>query len=96
MVRRTEDQWRELVEQHTNSGQTATAFCADNGINAKYFSLRKQKLAQEPKSKGANFVSIKVPSTPASSVEIKMGKILIRCPANRSAQWLAELVRALR
>ncbi len=96
MTRRTEDQWRELVEQHARSEQTATAFCADNGINAKYFSLRKQKLAKAPKSKGASFVSIKTPSIPASSIEVKMGEILIRCPANRSAQWLAELVRALR
>lgn len=96
MVRRTEDQWRELIEQHAKSGQTATAFCADNGINAKYFSLRKQKLPQPPKSKSASFVSIKAPSASAASIEIQLGELLIRCPANRSAEWLAELVRALR
>ena len=96
MTRRTQDQWRELVKQQADSGQTATAFCTDHGVNAKYFSLRKQKLAQGPERKNTSFVAVKAPQMATSPIDIQMGEVVVHCPANKSAEWIAELVRALR
>ena len=44
MARLTQAQWRTLIDEQAASGQTAMAFCAERGINNKYFSTRKKQL----------------------------------------------------
>jgi hypothetical protein len=95
MARRTQEQWRELLKQHADSGKTATAFCADHGLNAKYFSILKQKFAQSPPKKNAKFITVKTTPIAAATIDIQVSEVTVRCPANRPAQWVAELVRAL-
>jgi len=95
MVRRTQEQWRELIELQAKSGLSATAFCADHGINAKYFSLRKQQLKQGLGGKKTNFVSVKAPEAIMHPIEIQIGEACIRFPISSPMQLIVDLVRAL-
>jgi hypothetical protein len=50
MSRRAKAQWRELVTQQLKSGFNAAEFCRCNGVNVKYFRLRKQQVGGTAKS----------------------------------------------
>ena len=72
MTRRTQAQWYELIEQQRESGLTAAEFCRRNAVNAKYFSLRKQKLKQEAVS------FVRVSPQVASSTSIAASGVKVR------------------
>lgn len=44
MVKRSEDQWRELFEEQAGSGLSAAAFCRARGLCGKHFSKRRRQL----------------------------------------------------
>lgn len=46
MTRRTKAQWQALIEEQQSSGLIPAEFCRRQGVNAKYFSLRKKQLNQ--------------------------------------------------
>ena len=97
---RSKEQWLKLIEEQSLSGQTATAFCNERGINPKYFSIRKCKLKNgaDKAASQSSFVRCTTPSPKAVSTGIKVssGAVSINLPVNCSAQWLAQLVRELR
>ncbi len=41
MTRRTKAQWQALIQKQQSSGLIAVEFCHREGVDAKYFSLRK-------------------------------------------------------
>ena len=43
-MRRTRDQWQQLIAKQQASGQTQTAFCQQHNVNSKYFSALKNRL----------------------------------------------------
>ena len=45
MRRRTKSDWEALIHAQAESGMTAATFCREQGINAKYFSLRRRQLS---------------------------------------------------
>jgi O-succinylbenzoate synthase len=93
MARLTQEQWRTLIEEHAASGQTAVAFCAERGLDNKYFSSRKQQLSSTHKT--SRFVSVVTKPTEVHSVQLVVGTVELRIPAGVSAQWVASLIRAL-
>ena len=57
MIRRGKEQWLALFEDHRRSGQSAAAFCKDNSLCAKYFSLRQRQLnVTKPKAIKTPFI----------------------------------------
>ena len=64
-MRRSESQWRALIEEQASSGLTAAEFCRQQSLNPKYFSTRKRQLSSKPASA---FVQVK-PSVAASPKE---------------------------
>lgn len=42
-TRRSESDWRELVEAQEASGLNGAQFCKEHGLNTKYFYLRKKR-----------------------------------------------------
>jgi hypothetical protein len=100
MAKRTPQQWRELIQKQSESGQTATAFCAAHGINPKYFSLQKNKLNHRDKNNlkhektHSNFIALKPPTT-IEAISLTIGELNIKIPANTSLHWLIELIRGL-
>ena len=90
MTRRTQADWHELIEQQRESGLTAAEFCRRNAVNAKYFSLRKQKLKQ-----AGSFVRVGLPAVRPSAVAatgIKVRVIELEIPSNAIDESLGLLL----
>jgi hypothetical protein len=100
MVKRTPQEWRDLIQKQAESGQTATEFCAARSINPKYFSLQKNKLRIHPSKKPrkekppSHFITLKPPVS-ADSIALHFGALQLKIPTHISPQWLAELMRGL-
>ena len=94
MTRRTQAQWCELIEQQRTSGLSAAEFCRRNSVNAKYFSLRKQKLKQT----AGNFVrvspSVAKPGSVTAAV-IKVRVIELEIPGDAIDESLTMLLDRL-
>lgn len=93
MARLTQNQWRALIDEHAASGQTATAFCAERGIDNKYFSTRKSQLSKPSTTSG--FVAVTTKPADNQSIQLIAGAIQLRIPTSVSAQWLADVIKAL-
>jgi hypothetical protein len=93
MARLTQEQWRALINEQAISGQTATAFCAERGIDKKYFSTRKSQISKPSRASG--FVAVTTKSIESQSIELYIGGAQLRIPASISSQWLADVIKAL-
>ena len=93
MARLTQAQWRALIEEQADSGQTAMAFCAERGIDNKYFSTRKKQLSAQPAE--GRFVAITTKPRETQSIHLCIGAAQLRIPTGVSAQWLADVIKAL-
>ena len=94
MTRRTQAQWYELIEQQRESGLTAAEFCRRNAVNAKYFSLRKQKLKQE----AVSFVRVSpqvASSTSIAATGVKVRVIELDIPNGAIGESLTMLLDRL-
>lgn len=94
---RTKEQWLALFTEFENSEQRQTDFCAERGINAKYFSARKHQLRH---IKQADFVQVK--PQPLSSQGFNGASVVLRVqsselilPLSVEPRWLAQLVKEL-
>ena len=93
MIRRTRNEWLQLIEDQKNSHLTATDFCKNQGIDPKYFSLKKAKLQEsEPASP---FVKVQPPMITNSELSLSWAGADIHLPADTSPIWLAQLIREL-
>lgn len=93
MARLTHAQWRTLIDEQAASGQTAMAFCAERGIDNKYFSTRKKQLSAQ--SAENRFVAVTTKPLESQSIQLHIGAAQLRIPASISAQWLADVIKAL-
>ena len=93
MARLTQQQWRALIDEQTTSGQTAMAFCAERGIDNKYFSTRKKQLSGSPATN--SFVAITTKPAEYNTIQLLVGAVQLRIPMGTSAQWLADIIKAL-
>ncbi len=93
MARLTQAQWRALIDEQAVSGQTAMAFCAERGIDNKYFSTRKKQLGIQPAE--SRFVAITTNPLESQSIQLHIGAAQLRIPASVSPQWLADVIKAL-
>ena len=93
MARLTQDQWRALIDEYAASGQTAMAFCAERGIDNKYFSTKKSQLSKHSSTSG--FIAVATKPTESQSIQLITGAAQLRIPTSVSAQWLADFIKAL-
>lgn len=93
MARLTQEQWRALIDEQAASGKTAMAFCTERGIDNKYFSTRKKQLSEPPKT--SRFVAITPKSIESQGIQLFAGTVQLRIPVGVSAQWLADVIKAL-
>lgn len=102
MKRRSREAWHALFQAQATSGVTAAAFCREQGVCPKYFSLRRRQLLSEslPKAPGSArsvFVPVAIPRSEALALEVQVGATLqLRVPTSVSPQWLADVLCALR
>lgn len=93
MARLTQAQWRALIEEQAASGKTAMAFCAERGIDNKYFSTKKSQLSKAQATSG--FFSVVTRPIENQDIQLHIGAAQLRIPANASPQWLADVIKAL-
>lgn len=93
MIRRTRNEWLQLIEDHKQSNLTATEFCKNKGIDPKYFSLKKSKL--QSSESASSFVQALTPVATGPELSLSWGDTDINLPANTSPIWLAQFVREL-
>lgn len=96
MTRRSSEDWQALIEEQQTSGLNQTQFCKQQGLNSKYFSIRKGKLAAEKRS--SSFVKAKRPSdietVTKPLAKVQFGDVSIQLEA-ATPQFIAELARWL-
>jgi hypothetical protein len=93
MKRRTKAQWLSLIKEFENSGLSQVRFCAERGLNPKYFSLRRAKL--KAAEQHSSFIeALPAQSAPSGEVVIQYGPVSIQV-AGGSTQAIAQLVKAL-
>jgi len=93
-MRRTQEQWQNLIEEQQQSGLTAAKFCADKNINPNYFSLRKSRLKPQPQKTSKNFVRLS-PEMPEPSLQLTYRTSTLTIPASFPIDRLADLMRGL-
>lgn len=96
MKKRTEAQWRALIQQQQVSGLTAEKFCRRHGLNATYFSLRKHQLGlTKPKPDSSPFVSLSCTelSTVAAALTLQFIGGTLQFSVLPSPEWLAKFIR---
>ena len=81
MIRRSAEQWQEILQRFEHSGQTQPAFCAAEGLALSTFSLWRRKLNSSrgmiPNNDAAMFVALPDSNIPVSTtqwdVELQLG-----------------------
>jgi transposase-like protein len=99
--RRSDAEWRHLIEQHKRSGLSAFAFCQQHGLSSKTFYKRRQALQQQaaadPSAK--RFIKVQPKSTLATATQatavLHYHYTRLQLPAGVDALWLAKLMQAL-
>ncbi len=91
-LRRSAAEWHTLLTEFESSDQPVAEFCSDRDLNEKYFIKRR---GQRRKGLATPFVAAKI-SMNSSPITIQFQDVNIRCSAQTSPVWLANLVAALR
>lgn len=100
---RSQEDWLNLIAEYEQSGQTQAAFCAERGLNAKYFSLKRSKLTRStaPSSaKNGGFVRVAHPgfisSSPAGmNIRLRIGAVCLELPTDFPVDSLESLIHKL-
>ena len=98
MRRRTKSDWEALIQAQAESGMTAATFCREQGINAKYFSLRRRQLSAASEKQVSSFVPVSVErSGHGEKIIVRYaGSATLELPVGVEPRWLAQLLQALR
>lgn len=95
MKKRTDIQWRTLIQQQQTSGLTAEKFCQRRGLNATYFSLRKRQLGLVT-AKLSPFISLTCtePQLPVAALMLSINGVALQFATLPPTDWLAGLIKA--
>lgn len=102
MTRRTETQWRELMQACAESGLTAKAFCEQHAIKLQTFYARRHSLRQANSSnviessaaQHNGFVRAQVLRSP-SHIVMQTRDAQLSLPSHCDPIWLAKLLKEL-
>nr|WP_287413351.1 hypothetical protein [Pseudodesulfovibrio sp.] len=101
MTRRTQDDWRKLIQQQAKGKLSVAEFCERHGLGQTYFYKRKSDLKRHaeiapPQEK--RFIKVSKPIVSQSynaSITIKHQQSQLCLPMDTSPLWLAEFIKAL-
>lgn len=94
-LRRSRQQWEELIEAFSTSGQTLDVFCAERGLNAGYFQKKRTQLRR--KASQSAFIRAQVNGIgDGAAITVQIQDVQVRCSAELPPEWIAELAVALR
>ncbi len=99
MKRRTQTDWRALIEQQAKSHLSIAEFCQQNNLGLTYFYKRKSDLKQLSGVKSSSsFIKVnraKPTGAPNELIKILHHKTRLSVPVNVSPTWLAQLIKSL-
>jgi hypothetical protein len=104
-MRRSREQWAQIVEEFEGSGMSHEAFCAQRRLNVGSFRGWLYRLRSgSPRGKVARsatrFLPVRVgpPAAPGDEdlVEVAIGGVIVRVPSSVGPAYVAELVSRLR
>lgn len=93
MKRRTKSEWLALFQAHKQSGLTAAAFCRENNLCPRYFSVRKKQLLGEHNP----MIRVEKPALPdegLATVRMLKGDVQLHLQ-NASPDFIASLLQKL-
>jgi len=93
-MRRSKQEWLGLFKKHAQSGLTATAFCRNENISQRYFSLKKKKLLITTKSTN-DFVKVSIPRS-NDNLSLEFGDVKLSWNGLPSSIWLSDFIKALK
>ena len=80
MTKRSPSQWQALFSAHQQSGLSQAAFCKQQGLSTKYFSLRRKQLTGDRKHpvSATDFVRVQKPSEVSSVASLHYQGMTLR------------------
>ena len=102
MRKRTEEQWRELIQLHTQSGLTIKAFCIEQKISiSNFYKFKKQfkspliTPATEPAFVALHKPKVEPKPQQSGMIELHCQQVHFSFPDTVSADYLVQLVKGL-
>lgn len=99
MTRRTQEDWRKLIQQQADSPLTVADFCQQQALCQSNFYKRKSDLNNRTdQPQPTRFISVSKPkiSSPQSTpIKLLHHQSQLSLPADISPVWLGELIKAL-
>ena len=86
LIRRSAEQWQEILQRFEHSGQTQAAFCAAEGLALSTFSLWRRKLNSSrgmiPNNDAAMFVALPDSDIPGPSLSTTLWDVELQLGAD--------------
>ncbi len=98
MPYKTKQEWQSLIVEFEKSGLTQAAFCRQNSLNAKYFSLKRSKLLNSSQSTTSQFVrvdNVSQPSPKSPLIHLNFGSVKLSIDSHIAPSYIAQLIRDL-
>lgn len=96
MVRRSQEEWKILIQQQKSSGQTTREFCKEHNISERYFSSVKYKFKKSAKATlGKEKFQPVGALVPTQHITLQRGDLKISLPLSVDSAWLAKLAQQL-
>lgn len=97
-VRRSREEWSEVVAAWRDSGRTIAEFAELNDLNADTLGRRRNELSRTVRPKRLTLVPVAVAAVPTGPVWLDValpGGITIRVPQGSDTAWAAALIRQI-
>jgi hypothetical protein len=103
-TRRTNQEWKILLEQYENSNVTQRVFCKQHGVSLSTFFAKRQRLQTAEQTETARFVKAEVvekttryqaSQLPIANMTLSINDVELTIPQGTPASYLAELIGAL-
>ncbi|NQZ48351.1 MAG: hypothetical protein HRT63_12610 [Erythrobacter sp.] len=90
--RSTAEQWRRLLAEKEESGQTIAAFCAERDLGVHQYSYWRKRLCEDAEE---GFAELKLNTEEDSGVVLDLRTLTVRLRRGFDAKVLQDLVRAV-
>ena len=96
-MRRSKQQWLDIINDQQQSGLTAVQYCRNNNIEQKYFSTKKGKLKEELKHSHQAFAKVEInhSSSQEISVEFIFKNGTLKFAGLPDAKWMSDFLGSL-
>ena len=97
MTYRTRSQWLSLIAECDSSGLSQAEFCDQQGLNAKYFNTKRNRLMKKARSEALGFtrVTVEPPKPKEPTIALQVGRVSLQLDSSTPPDYLAQIIRLL-